>query len=204
MKKHRTKVPWLFLPAALFLLLAAPFLIAQSEKAGPPPAEPKKPTRAPDVVFGATPDEAIEQILRMAQLKPGDVVYDLGCGDGRILVTAAKKYGVKGVGVDIDPLRVKESIENVRTNKLDHLITIKEADMFTVDISQATVLILYLGPHMNLKLLPQINQMKPGSRVFSFDFDTPGVKPTEVLRGTRLDNGHEFTIYQYAVPLTRR
>src|SRR5207253_3922160 len=87
--------------------------------------------RKPDVVYVPTPQEVVDKMLELANVKKGDVVYDLGCGDGRIVVTAAKKYGVKALGFDIDPDRIRESMENVRKNKIEDLVTIKKADIFT-------------------------------------------------------------------------
>jgi len=156
--------------------------------------------RKPDVVFVPTPQEAVNKMLEMAQVKKGDVVYDLGCGDGRIVVTAAKKYGVKAVGYDIDPQRVKESRENVRTNQVEHLVTIKQEDIFTLDLSAANVVTLYLLPELNVKLMPQLSKMKPGSRIIAFDFDMRGAKPKEVHQGSTADEGQEYTIYKWVVP----
>lgn len=159
-----------------------------------------KPVRKPDVIFVPTPQQAVEKMLEMAQIKPGDVVYDLGCGDGRIVVTAAKKYGVKAVGFDIDPQRVKESLENVRTNKVEHLVSIKQEDIFTLDLSTASVVTMYLLPELNVKLMPQLRKMKPGSRIIAFDFDMRGAKPKEVHQGSTADDGQEYTIYKWVVP----
>ncbi|HPU56328.1 MAG TPA: 50S ribosomal protein L11 methyltransferase, partial [Verrucomicrobiota bacterium] len=134
-------------------------------------------TKTPDVIFVPTPQPAVEKMLEMAEIKPGDVVYDLGCGDGRIVVTAARKYGVKAVGFDVDPQRIKESLENVKSNKVEHLVEIKQQDIFTVDLSKADVVTLYLLPSLNVKLIPQLEKMKPGSRIVSYSFDMAGVKP---------------------------
>lgn len=159
-----------------------------------------KPVRKPDVIFVPTPQQAVEKMLEMAQIKPGDVVYDLGCGDGRIVVTAAKKYGVKAVGFDIDPQRVKESLENVRTNKVEHLVSIKQEDIFTLDLNAANVVTMYLLPELNVKLMPQLRKMKAGSRIIAFDFDMRGAKPKEVHQGSTADDGQEYTIYKWVVP----
>jgi SAM-dependent methyltransferase len=155
------------------------------------------PTKKPDVIFVPTPQPAVDKMLELAEIKPGDVVYDLGCGDGRIVVTAAKKYGVKAFGFDIDPQRVKESLENVRTNKVGHLVTIKQADIFTLDLSQADVVTLYLLPSLNVRLIPQLEKLKPGARVISFTFEMDGVKPTLV------HEEKEHTIYKWVTPLQR-
>lgn len=169
--------------------------------------------REPDVIFVPTPMPVVEKMLELAEIKPGDVVYDLGCGDGRIVVMAAKKYGVKAVGFDIDPQRVREARENVRSNKVEHLVTIKQADIFTLDLSEATVVTLYLLPELNVRLMPQLAKMKPGSRIVSHDFDMRGAKPVLVYRmnldppGNRDSNDREsrfsyrsHTIYKWVVP----
>jgi tRNA G37 N-methylase Trm5 len=159
--------------------------------------------REPDVVFVPTPQEVVEKMLELAEVKKGDVVYDLGCGDGRIVVTAAKKYGVKAVGFDINPVRVKESLDNVKSNKVEHLVTIKRADIFTLDLREATVVTLYLLPELNVKLMPQLAKLRPGSRIVSHDFDMRGAKPVKIQRVTvnEGESSHtEHTIYKWVVP----
>lgn len=134
-----------------------------------------------------TPQAVVNKMLEMAEIRTGDVVYDLGCGDGRIMVTAAKKYGVKAVGFDLDPERVEESLANARTNGVAHLVTVKQADVFTVDLSEATVVTLYLLPELNVRLMPQLAKLKPGSRILSHDFDMRGAVPVEVRRMAAFD-----------------
>ncbi|MEW6302201.1 MAG: methyltransferase domain-containing protein [Verrucomicrobiota bacterium] len=162
--------------------------------------EPEKAERTPDVIYVPTPQEVVDKMLAMAEVKKGDIVYDLGCGDGRILVTAAKKFGVKAIGFDIDPQRVKEARENVRTNKVEHLVTIKQADIFTLDLTEASVITLYLLPELNVRLMPQLEKLKPGSRIVSHDFDMAGAKPKEVFSGTVQESAHEYTVYKWVVP----
>jgi SAM-dependent methyltransferase len=167
---------------------------------------PKAPARKPDVIFVPTPQKVVDRMLEMAEVKKGDVVYDLGCGDGRIVVTAAKKYGVKAIGFDINPERVKESLENVRTNKVENLVTIKEADIFTLDLSGASVVTLYLLPDLNVKLMPQLEKMKPGTRIVSHDFDMRGAKPVQVesVKGDDDEMGEgEHTVYKWTIPLQK-
>src|SRR5688572_3402031 len=101
-----------------------------------------------DVIFVPTPQEAVDRMLELAEVKKGDLVYDLGCGDGRIVVTAAKKFGARGIGFDVDPQRIKESTENVRTNGVEKLVSIKQQDIFTLDLSKADVVTLYLLPSL--------------------------------------------------------
>jgi SAM-dependent methyltransferase len=153
--------------------------------------------RTPDVIFVPTPQDTVDKMLELAEIKPGDTLYDLGCGDGRIVVTAAKKYGVKATGFDIDPKRVEESLENVRTNNVGHLVTIKQADIFTLDLRPANVVTLYLLPSLNVKLIPQLDRLENGSRVLSHSFDMAGVKPVNVKQ----DGVH--TIYKWVTPLQK-
>ena len=170
---------------------------AQKADTKPAPAAGKTETpKRPDVVFVPTPQEAVEKMLEAAEIKKGDLLYDLGCGDGRFVVTAAKKYGIKAIGVDIDPKRVEESKENVRTNGVADLVTIKQGDIFQEDISSANVVTLYLLPSLNVKLIPQLEKLKPGSRIVSYQFDMAGVKPKEVIRNS-------YTIYKWVTPLER-
>lgn len=156
------------------------------------------PKRTPDVIFVPTPQDAVEKMLELAEVKKGDVVYDLGCGDGRIVVTAAKKFGARGIGIDIDPQRIAESKENVRTNGVEKLVTIKNADIFEESFSDATVITLYLLPSLNVKLIPQLEKLKPGTRIVSYQFNMDGVKPKETYTG----NGR-YTIYKWVTPLEK-
>ena len=130
------------------------------------------------VPYVPTPQEVVERMLELAQVKKGDVVYDLGSGDGRIVVTAAKKYGVKAIGFEIDPERIKESKENIAKAGVGNLVEIRQQDIRTVDLSGASVLTMYLLPEVNLMIRPNIwKHMKPGSRVVSHDFDMGDWKP---------------------------
>jgi SAM-dependent methyltransferase len=164
------------------------------------PVATPAPEKSPDVIFVPTPQSAVERMLELAQIKPGELVYDLGCGDGRIVVTAARKYGVRAVGVDIDPVRVAESRENVRTNNVGHLVTILHADIFELDLSQADVVTLYLLPELNVKLMPQLRKLKPGSRIVSYEFDMRGAKPYETVTAPIDGEGYDYTLYKWVVP----
>jgi endoglucanase len=158
---------------------------------------------SPDVIYVPTPQEVVEKMLEMAQVTKDDLVYDLGCGDGRIVVTAAKKYGCRGVGYDIDPKRIEESLKNVDANGVGDLVTIEQKDIFTLDLSDANVITLYLLPSLNVKLIPQLEKLKPGSRIVSHDFDMRGVKPDQVVKMTPKDSYREHTIYLWTVPLKK-
>jgi len=174
------------------------------------PAQPLvlKEMRQPDVIFVPTPQAVVDKMLELAEVKPGDVVYDLGCGNGRIVVTAAKKYGVKAIGFDINPVRVKESLENVRENHVENLVTIRQDDIFTLDLSEASVITLYLLPSLNVKLMPQLAKCKPGTRIVSHDFDMRGAKPLVTYNMTvegddsdeNTNYGPTHTIYKWVVP----
>ncbi|MBX6314941.1 MAG: methyltransferase domain-containing protein [Isosphaeraceae bacterium] len=180
----------------VLLLVPAP---VRSQAPGTPPAagSQKAPERRPDVIFVPTPQEVVDKMLELAEVKKGDVVYDLGCGDGRIVITAAKKYGVKGVGVDIDPQRIRESQENVRKHNVGDLVTIKQGDIFQMDLSEASVVTLYLLPQLNVRLMPQLEKLKPGSRIVSHDFDMQGAKPKKVVKvGTH-------SVYLWVVPFEK-
>jgi ubiquinone/menaquinone biosynthesis C-methylase UbiE len=175
-----------------------------SAGAQPAPAvETLAPAQEPDVIYVPTPQRAVDRMLELAKIEKGDLLYDLGCGDGRIVVTAAKRYGIKAVGFDIDPERIKESRENVRTNGVEHLVTIKQADIFTLDLSDANVVTLYLLPQLNVRLMPQLRQLKPGSRIVSHDFDMRGAEPNEIAKiMVTYEDGDtiEHAIYQWIVP----
>lgn len=160
--------------------------------------------RSLDVMFVPTPQDVVDKMLQLAMLKKDDLVYDLGCGDGRIPVTAARKYGCKAVGYDLDPERVKEALENVKKNKVEHLVTIEQKDIFTLDLSEADVITLYLLPALNVKLIPQLEKLKPGSRILSHSFDMKGVKPDKVIRLTSSFDNIEHKIYLWTTPLKKK
>ena len=151
------------------------------------------------VPYVPTPQEIVERMLELAQVKKGDVVYDLGSGDGRIVVTAAKKYGVRAIGFEIDPQRIKESQENIKKAGVGHLVEIRQQDIRTVDLSEATVLTLYLLPEVNLMIRPNIwKQMKPDSRVVSHDFDM-GDWPPVKIENVKDASGWDHTLYLWHV-----
>lgn len=157
----------------------------------------------PDVVFIPTPDDIAEQMLRLAEVRPTDVVYDLGCGDGRIVVTAAKHYGCRAVGCDIDPRRVREARENVRKNRLDNLVEIKHQDLFQTDLSRASVVTLYLTPGYNARLIPRLAALRPGTRVVSHLFAIKGITPDKVIRAKSGQDNHQHIIYLYSTPFVQ-
>ena len=164
-----------------------------------------KPTREPDVIFVPTPQNVVDKMLELVEVKKDDLVYDLGCGDGRIVVTAAKKFGCRAIGYDISPKRVKESLENVKKNNVGDLVRIEQQDIFTLDLSKANVITLYLLPSLNVKLIPQLEKLKPGSRIVSHDFDMKGVKPDKVVTIPDEDDDYgDHTIYLWTTPLKKQ
>jgi tRNA G37 N-methylase Trm5 len=140
------------------------------------------PARRPDVIYVPTPEAVVEAMLQVANVGKDDIVYDLGCGDGRIPVTAAKKYGARGIGIDIDPQRIAEANENVKKNDVGDRVKIVQGDLFQQDLSQATVVTLYLLPSLNVKLMPKLmKELKPGTRVVSHAFDMGDWKPEKEI-----------------------
>jgi len=124
----------------------------------------------PDIVYVPTPQTIVDRMLEAAKIKKTDLLYDLGCGDGRILVTAAKRYGMHAVGFDIDPRRVAEARENVRANGLEDLVTVRWADILMVDLSPANVVTMYLSPQLQETLVHHTSMMESGSRVVTHDY----------------------------------
>ena len=139
--------------------------------------------RTPDVIFVPTPQAVVDEMLKVANVRRGDVLYDLGSGDGRIVITAAKRFGVRGIGIDIDPQRIAEANENARKEGVSHLVTFKQTDLFTTDISEATVVTLYLLPRLNVKLRPKLfSELKNGTRIVSHAFDMAEWEPEKQLK----------------------
>jgi precorrin-6B methylase 2 len=174
-------------------------LVLQSLPAVAQPAQNFEDEGKKIVPYVPTPQEVVERMLELAQVKKGDVVYDLGSGDGRIVVTAAKKYGVRAIGFEIDPERIKESADNIKKAGVGHLVEIRQQDIRTVDLSPASVLTMYLLPEVNLMIRPNIwKQMKPGSRVVSHDFDMGDWKP---LKTENIKDGSSWdhTLYLWHV-----
>lgn len=175
-----------------FITGGAAILLAASAGAQAPA------TRRPDVVYVPTPQDVVDDMLRLANVRRGDVLYDLGCGDGRIVVTAARDYGARGIGIDIDPERVREANDNVRANKVGDRVQIRQADLFETDFRDATVVTLYLLPELNLKLRAKLlRELRPGARIVSHQFDMGEWLPDKTLEiGAR-------RVYFWTVPEKR-
>ena len=146
------------------------------------PAQSPKPARQPDVPYVPTTEEAVQEMLKLAGVKKTDIVYDLGCGDGRIVIAAAKTFGARGVGIDINPERIKEAKENARKAGVENLVRFEENDLFVANFKDATVVTLFLLPQVNLKLRPRLmSELKPGTRIVSNTFDMGDWKPEKEI-----------------------
>ena len=183
---------------------------AASRAGAPTPDESERefPEGAvPDIEYVPTPQSVVDKLLDVAKIRKDDVLYDLGCGDGRIVINAAKRFGIHAVGYDIDPKRVAESRVNVKNNGVEHLVTIEEKNIFDVDLSRATVVTLYLLPELNVRLIPQLEKLAPGSRIVSHDFDMEGVEPdqtwTVIARDHREPKNREHYVYLWKTPLRK-
>jgi len=142
-----------------------------------------------DVPYVPSPNPVVDGMLHLAGVKAGDTVYDLGCGDGRIVIAAAKNHGAKGVGVDIDPERIKEARANAKTANVEDKVKFEQNDLFKANIADATVVTLYLLPDVNVRLKPKLlKELKPGTRIVSHSFDMGDWKPEreEVVEGRHL------------------
>lgn len=163
------------------------------------------PLRTPDVIFVPTPQEVVDVMLKIAKVTKNDVVYDLGSGDGRIPITAARVYGARAVGIDIDPERIRDANENLKSAAASDRTILQRVqflnqDLFTTNISEATVVTLYLLPSLNVKLIPKLNkELRPGTRIVShaFDMSADGVERKPIT--TENINGR--TIYYWTIPI---
>jgi len=184
--------------ASLLLAAAVPLWVGAAEV-----NEESESPRSPDCVYVGTPYDVIDKMLDVGSIRKGDVVYDLGCGDGRIVVAAAKRFGCRGVGYDINPLRIEESLENVRKNRVEGLVEIEQEDIFELDLSKADVILLYLLPSMNKQLIPQLEQLKPGSRIVCHNYDIEGIADDKSATVRSLEDGVKHYVYRYTAPLKK-
>ena len=174
------------------------------ETAGKAAAQTRvKEEKAPDVVYVPTPHDVVAKMLELAEVRKGDVLYDLGCGDGRIVVAAAKKLHCPAVGYEIDDERVAEARKNIKRAKVEKLAKIEQKDIFTIDLSPASAVTLYLLPKLNVRLIPQLEKLKPGSRIVSHDFDMKGVLPDKVLHMTSKEDNVGHILYLFTTPLKK-
>ena len=166
-------------------------------------AQSSQPARLPDVPYVPTSPEGVQAMLKLADVKKTDIVYDLGCGDGRIVIAAAKDFGAHGVGIDIDPVRIREAKENARKAGVEDLVRFEEADLFEADIHEATVVTLFLLSSVNLRLRPKLlADLKPGTRVVSNTFTMGDWKPDKELTAGRPGDGNYWShqLYLWTIP----
>jgi len=182
--KNKTGI-YVFLSCVVILAACAPTVMAQATSN----------LRSPDVIYVPTPQDVVEGMLKIADVKAGDIVYDLGSGDGRIPITAVQKFGaVRAIGIDIDPQRIKEANENAVNAGVTDKVKFLNQDLFTTDFSEATVITLYLLPSLNVKLRPQLWELKPGTRIVSHSFDMGDWAPEKT------ENINGRIIYFWTVP----
>lgn len=160
--------------------------------------------RIPAVVFIPTPNDVVARMLDLAAVQKRDHVYDLGCGDGRIVIAAAKRFGCRATGFDVDPIRVEESHDNVKRGMVGDLVRIEQQDIFKLDLRPASVITLYLSPRFNARLIPQLETLRAGSRIVSHQFGIQGVKPDKVVEIVSEEDGRQHTIYLWTTPLRRQ
>jgi SAM-dependent methyltransferase len=188
-------------------LVALAALIGCSYPAAPPAWSSlgsDKPARKPDVPFETSSDEAIQAMLSLSEPGPRDVVFDLGCGDGRVVIQAVKQSGASGVCVDLDPQLVRLARENARRAGVEARIRFRTEDLFTTDIHDGTVVMLFLWPEINLKLLPKLmRELPPGARIVSNMHDMGTLPPERVIATTPSPTGKPRNVYLWRVPAAR-
>jgi SAM-dependent methyltransferase len=186
MTRRKPRLQWP-LGVSLTLAIAALAVIGQAQ------------SRKPDVVYVPTPHHVVDEMLRIADVTKDDVVYDLGGGDGRVVIAAAKNYGARGVGVDIDPQRIEESRANARRDGVAERVTFLQQDLFATDIREATVVSLYLLAKLNLQLRPKLlSDLRPGTRVVSHAFGMEDWHPDKELRVPGSPSAHH--VYYWVIP----
>jgi SAM-dependent methyltransferase len=186
----------------LLALLLLPAAISAAEEKAADQSKPKQ-IRTADCVYVPTPNDVVEKMLEMGAVKKADLLYDLGCGDGRIVVMAAKKFGCKAVGYEIDPDRVAEGRASIKKKKIEHLAKIEQEDIFKLDVSKANVIMIYLLPGMITKLLPQLEKLQPGSRIVAHDYAIAGAVPDKEVEITSNEDNVKHTLYLYTLPLKK-
>ena len=156
-------------------------------------------TAFPQAPFVPTPADVVDRMLELAEVRPSDVVYDLGCGDGRIVIAAAQRHGARGVGIDIDPQRIDEARRNAKAAGVEHLVTFRVEDALQTDISEATVITLYLVASLNARLRPRLmSQLRPRARIVSHNFPVGDWEPDVVQTFTSAD-GQSRTLFRWDI-----
>ena len=182
----------------LAVLLALVLTAVAAAVAGATGAVAPSTEKPLDVPYVPTKEPVVDRMLQMAKIQPGDVLYDLGCGDGRIVIAAAKRFGIRGVGIDIDPVRIAEAQENAKKAGVADRVQFIQGDLFDADVKPASVVTLYLLPDVNLKLRPKLqSDLKPGSRIVSHNYNMGDWKPEQSAKVTV--DGTEHLVYMWTV-----
>ncbi|QDV41863.1 ribosomal protein L11 methyltransferase [Stieleria neptunia] len=180
----------------LFVLVAAAILAEPCFVEAAEPAQSSEDT----AIHVPTPPDIVDKMLELARVSSDDLLYDLGCGDGRIVIAAASTYRCRAVGYDIDARKVKQSKDNVKRHKLETLVQIKQQDIFKLDLREASVITLYLLPEMNDRLVPQLKTLKDGSRIVCHQFPFEGIRYDRMITVKSTQDGAKHDIYLYTLP----
>jgi len=150
-----------------------------------------------DAPYVSTPQPVVEEMLAFAKVGPQDVVYDLGCGDGRFVITAAQKFGARGVGIDLDPKRIAEAVAGAKSAGVTARVSFRQEDLFKTDFSPATVVTLFLFPELNARLAPKLRaSLRPGSRIVAYDLGIPGWAPDESAQMNIDGRSHDMYLWR--------
>jgi SAM-dependent methyltransferase len=163
----------------------------------------QRPSRVPDCVYVGTPYDVATRMVDLAGLKKGDRVVDPGCGDGRVLIAAARRYGVQGTGYELDPRLAAEARKIAQKRGVARLVDVQVKDIFTVDYEEYNVVLMYLLPDMITRLLPEFEKLKPGSRLVAHDYGIQGIEPDRAVSFISNEDNVEHTVYLYTIPLRR-
>ena len=167
------------------------------------PPDEDQPSRTPDCVYVGTPYDVAAKMADVAGIKNGDRVCDPGCGDGRVLIAAAQRYGCRGTGYELDPRLAAEARQIAKKRSVDRLVDVQIKDIFTVDYRPYNVVLMYLLPDMIVRLLPEFEKLKPGSRIVAHDYGIRGVYPDKTESLISNEDNVEHTIYYYTLPLRK-
>lgn len=170
-----------------------------------PPRQETATTGPPPLVFVEfvrTPQDVTDRMLKMARVTKNDVVCDLGCGDGRIIITAAKRYGCRAIGYDLDPLRVQEARENAKRQGVAHLVTLEQKDVLFVDLEGVSVVTIYMGTEINASLIPQLSRLPAGARIVSHNFGLGNLRPDNAVEMTSREDDRRHKLYLWHCPLS--
>jgi SAM-dependent methyltransferase len=182
--------------AALFGLFAGYFCAVRAAD-----APSSKPARTPDCVYVGTPQDVVYKMIELAEICKGDLVCDPGCGDGRLLIAAARRQDCRGIGYELDPKLADEARQIARQRGVAHAVRFEEQDIFTVDYGRVDVIVAYLLPDMITRLVPAFEKLKPGSRIVAHDYPMARIVPDRIVTMTSNEDNVEHTIYVYRTPL---